>query len=110
MRRTKLHTRWLALVVAAVLVVLVVPGIIQAKTVDTPQIRLQFASFDPLSGEPYLNTGQRLSIAGLDSATYLLQFSGPVREVWKTAVEKGASDLHLVVDLPPSLRIELFRP
>ena len=78
MRQSKLSNRWLALLVAAIIIILVVPGVTQAKTNNTPQIHLQYASFDPLCGEPFVPAEQRMSIASLETATYLLQFSGPV--------------------------------
>jgi hypothetical protein len=89
MRQPNIRSRWIALLFAAILVILVVPGVTQAKTSSGPQIHLQYASFDPLSGEPYVPSAQRMSITAVDSATYLLQFSGPVREEWKAAVTQA---------------------
>ena len=94
MRQSKLSNRWLALLVAAIIIILVVPGVTQAKTNNTPQIHLQYASFDPLGGEPFVPAEQRMSIASLETATYLLQFSGPVREEWKAAVTQAGVRLY----------------
>ena len=94
MRQSKYRNRWLALLVAAIIVILVVPGVTQAKTTNSPQIHLQYASFDPLSAEPYIPSEQRMSVASLEAATYLLQFSGPVREEWKAAVTQAGVSLY----------------
>ena len=94
MRQPKISHQWLAMLVAAILIILVVPGVTQAKTSSGPQIYLQYASFDPLSGEPYVPSAQRMSITALDTATYLLQFSGPVREEWKAAVMQAGVRLY----------------
>ena len=94
MRQPNIRSRWKALLFAAILVILVVPGVTQAKTSSGPQIHLQYASFDPLSAEPYVPSAQRMSITALDTATYLLQFSGPVREEWKAAVTQAGVRLY----------------
>ncbi|RMF30355.1 MAG: hypothetical protein D6759_12105 [Chloroflexi bacterium] len=57
-------------------------------------IRLRYATFDPLVGEPHIPAGQRLSIQADRPATYLVQFTGPVQEAWKVAVERAGVHLY----------------
>ncbi len=61
---------------------------------DVPLIRLQLATFDPLAGEPDIPDGQRLTIQADHPATYLVQFTGPVHDEWKAAVEKAGARLY----------------
>src|SRR5215216_7827031 len=59
---------------------------------DTP-IRLQRVTFDPGAGEPALARALRSAEkAGLN--TFLLQFSGPVQEAWKTAAAQAGAHLY----------------
>ncbi len=60
----------------------------------TPRIRLQYASFDPLEGEPsMLPAGIWQSSQGVPP-TYLLQFNGPVLPAWKDDVEATGVKLY----------------
>ena len=59
-----------------------------------PLIRLQYGTFDPLASEPELPVAQRLSVQERRPATYLVQFTGPVREAWKAAVEASGARLY----------------
>ena len=61
---------------------------------DPPLIRLQLVTFDPLNGEPDIPDGQQLTIQPNRLTTYLVQFTGPVRNEWKAAVEKGGARLY----------------
>ncbi|HDN80015.1 MAG TPA: hypothetical protein ENG33_06085, partial [Chloroflexi bacterium] len=65
-----------------------------ASPSDAPLIRLQYATFDPLAGEPDIPSGQRLRIQADRPATYIVQFAGPVREEWKSAVEQAGAYLY----------------
>ncbi|MCK4829902.1 hypothetical protein KA005_80005, partial [bacterium] len=94
MRQQKIINSKLFLLVASLVIIFVVPGITQAKTTETLQIHLKFGSFDPLISEPYIASGQRISIASIDETTYLLQFSGPVLAEWKTALEQAGVRLY----------------
>ena len=57
-------------------------------------IRLQYATFDPLAGEPDVPAGQRLAIRPDRPATYLIQFAGPVRDEWKSQVKALGARLY----------------
>ena len=59
---------------------------IQAATLPS-LIRLQYATFNPLAGEPDVPAEQRLDVQTDHPATYLLQFAGPVCDDWKARVE-----------------------
>ena len=59
-----------------------------------PLIRLQYATFDPLAGEPGVPAGQRLTVQAGHPATYLLQFTGPVHDKWKAQVEAAGARLY----------------
>ncbi len=65
-----------------------------ASSPTPPQIRLRYATFDPLEEEPPLPAGQRLSVQADRPATYLVQFTGPVRDVWKRQVERVGARLY----------------
>jgi hypothetical protein len=90
----KVRNRGLALLITSILILVVMPGISLAKSPEGPSIHLQYASFDPLGGEPYVPAGQRLSGTDVATGTYLLQFSGPVRDEWKVAVEQAGVSLY----------------
>ena len=80
-----------------VLLTLLGTGHLAAQTAtlsDPPLIRLQAVTFDPLTGEPDIPAGQRLTIQADRPTTYLIQFTGPVRNEWKAAVEKAGVGLY----------------
>ncbi len=57
-------------------------------------IRLRYATFDPLAGEPDIPSGQRMVVRDDRPNTYLVQFSGPVRQEWKDATERVGARLY----------------
>lgn len=75
------------------LILIVVPGITQAQSSVAAYIRLQYATFDPLMGEPDVS-GERMRLETGNLATYLLQFTGPVHDGWKTSVEGAGVSLY----------------
>ena len=67
----------------------------QAETPSRgPPIRLQVATFDPLVGEPEIPAGLRLNTRADLPTTYLVQFTGPVRNEWKSAAEQSGARLY----------------
>jgi len=58
-----------------------------------PPIRLQYATFDPLVGEPAIPPALRLAQDD-GPTTWLVQFKGPVQAAWKAAVEKEGARLY----------------
>ncbi|MGW8250158.1 MAG: hypothetical protein ACWGO1_05915, partial [Anaerolineales bacterium] len=85
-----------ALLSAAALLVAGVPGLNAQATQpgEAPYIRLQYASFDPLSEEPDLPAAQQLEALSGQPAMSLVQFSGPVLPEWKAAVEATGARLY----------------
>lgn len=62
---------------------------------DPFAIRLQVVTFDPLAGEPDIPAEQRLTSQADDQpTTYLIQFTGPVKNEWKVAVEQAGAHLY----------------
>lgn len=59
-----------------------------------PQIHLQYASFDPLQGEPALSFKSAKEPLSEKGALYLVQFEGPVHEEWKSAVSGSGVKLY----------------
>jgi len=90
--------RWIKLLVLFTLLLLVLPGFAprssRAEQSTSPLIQLQYASFDPLAGEPFIPDGQRLAVEDRGPATYIVQFSGPVDVQWKEAVEQAGASLY----------------
>lgn len=80
--------------VAFVLVLGVGPAISWAQPTNVPYIHLQYARFDPLRGDPDLHLSGISSPLPTGQSTYLLQFTGPVREAWKDAVEHAGVKLY----------------
>jgi len=70
------------------------PLLAQAASSPPPLIRLQYATFDPLAGEPDVPPTQRLSVLAASPATFLIQFTGPVQEDWKTSVQATGARLY----------------
>ena len=95
MTESKLTHR--ALVLVMLLLFALLPGVTPAQTSAEPQIHLQWASFDPLMGEPALPAGQNLSTDLDQPGLYLLQFTGPIPEEWKAAVEARGARLYAYV-------------
>jgi hypothetical protein len=54
-----------------------------AEDAAPPLVRLQYATFDPLAGEPALAPELRQEEASARAGLYLVQFVGPVQEGWK---------------------------
>ena len=65
-----------------------------------PFVRLQRATFDPVSGLPALPPGLEKSDAAADgSRYYIIQFSGPIQDSWKAeAAAAGAELLDYIPD------------
>ena len=68
----------------------------QAAGSPPPLIRLQYAAFDPVAGEPDIPSAQRQQLTALTAgpATFLIQFTGPVQEDWKAKVEATGARLY----------------
>lgn len=66
----------------------------QAAGSPPPLIRLQYATFDPLAGEPDIPSAQRATTLTAGPATFLVQFTGPVQEDWKAKVEATGARLY----------------
>ncbi len=64
------------------------------KLPAAPVIQLQFATFDPLAGEPQIAPRLQATIARGGTTTYLVQFSAPVLAEWKNAVEQTGARLY----------------
>jgi len=72
----------------------------QAAGSPPPMIRLQYAAFDPLAGEPDIPYSQRQQFTALTAglATFLIQFTGPVQEDWKAKVEATGEGVDRVLN------------
>ncbi len=83
------RTHLFRLMVIAAICMIALPGlgVLATQTDDAPMIRLQYASFDPLFGEPAVPAGQQLQAEAGSASLSILQFTGPVQEEWKAAVE-----------------------
>ena len=90
--------RWRVLLILAGLILVTTQGISLAASPEAPLIYLQYAQFDPLKAEPNIPEPQLTQIESGSPGTYLLQFSGPVQDQWKTAVE--AEGVHLYSYVP----------
>ena len=93
---TKKARNYLAFVSALlILSTLLTPPLLPIQAATLPLlIRLQYATFDPLAGEPGVPAGQRLTVQAGHPATYLLQFTGPVHDKWKAQVEAAGARLY----------------
>ncbi len=67
---------------------------VQAAGSTPPLIRLQYATFDPLAGEPDIPSAQQSTALTAGPATFLVQFIGPVQEDWKAKVEATGARLY----------------
>ncbi len=68
---------------------------VQSAPAGAPPIRLQVGTFIPTAGEG-LNVPADLNSEGAatdGSGYYIVQFAGPVQEVWKVAVEKAGGTI-----------------
>jgi subtilisin family serine protease len=88
MPQPKSAPRWLALTAAFIIFLSLIPGIGVAQSPQPPQIHLQYATFDPLREQPPGHPEESLARSAGAPSTYLLQFTGPVHEEWKTTVEQ----------------------
>jgi subtilisin family serine protease len=88
MPQPKSSPRWLALTTAFIIFLSLIPGIGIAQSPQRPEIHLQYATFDPLGEQPRVPSEQILPNPAGAPSTYLLQFTGPVHEEWKTTVEQ----------------------
>ncbi len=82
--------RWLLSLAAwSVLLVAGLAGASQASAQETgPQIRLRYATFDPLRSTPVVPPELRLPpMQNDETGRFLLQFQGPVRRAWVQAVQ-----------------------
>lgn len=59
---------------------------------NAPLLHLQFATFDPLQGEPNIPQTLKLSSEPTVGA-YIIQFQGPVQQAWKDAVVATGAQL-----------------
>ena len=81
---------------AAVILLLLAPGLgaLAVPESDTPLIRLQYATFDPLQGGPAVPVDGQGAGAPQGSRLQIIQFSGPVQEAWKAAIEAAGGRLY----------------
>lgn len=84
---SKSTPRGIALITTFIIFLSLVPGIGIAQSSESPEIHLQYATFDPLSEAPRVPAEQNAVRPAGTASTYLLQFTGPVQEEWKTVVE-----------------------
>jgi subtilisin family serine protease len=107
----RMNTRRTTLFVCACLVLLFLAqplGSVGAKHLETispfiqhrsysqpqpPKIRLQYASFDPLVGEPRVPPELQANETPAASGLHLVQFDGPLQAEWKRALESAGARL-----------------
>jgi subtilisin family serine protease len=97
MRKPILNQHTLPLLLAAALLLVALPllsAFATQTTDEAPQIRLQYASFDPLKAEPPLPDTLQMQVAPGQPAMMLVQFSGPVQQEWKDAVQAAGAPLY----------------
>jgi subtilisin family serine protease len=97
MKRQIFTPRNLTLVALILIFSTLIVGGTRASAETPALIRLQYAAFDPLQGEPFIPAplqSTREHTGGTGAGTYLLQFNGPVREEWKTQVEAAGARLY----------------
>jgi hypothetical protein len=97
MKQFAFFKRWRVLLILAGLILVTTQGISLAASPEAPLIYLQYAQFDPLKAEPNIPEPQLTQIESGSPGTYLLQFSGPVQDQWKTAVEAEGVRLYSYV-------------
>ena len=81
---------------AAVILLLLAPGLgaLAIPENETPLIRLQYATFDPLQGGPAVPVYGQQASDPEGSSLRIIQFSGPVQEAWKAAIEAAGGRLY----------------
>jgi len=96
MTLTNSKLRLTRLLLAAAILILVLPGlsVLATQTEEAPMIRLQFATFDPLAGEPPVPAELQVQAAPGAPAVYIVQFSGPVQAEWAEAVKAAGARLY----------------
>ncbi len=97
MRTPTLNQHTLPLLLAAALLLFALPLLSVFATqpaAESPQIRLQYASFDPLKAEPRLPDALQMQFEADKPAMMLVQFNGPVQQAWKEAVEATGARLY----------------
>ena len=87
MKQFAFFKRWRVLLILAGLILVATQGISLAASQEGPLIYLQYAQFDPLKSAPNIPEAQPAQIESSAPGTYLLQFSGPVQDEWKTALQ-----------------------
>ena len=65
-----------------------------AEDAAPPLVRLQYATFDPMAGEPTLASELRQEGAPARAGLYLVQFIGPVQDGWKQALAQRGVHLY----------------
>src|SRR5438874_4257245 len=104
-RRGALVTGVFGLVLAGALLGPGVASLAQEATQDSIPIRLRVGSYDPGKGQ-HLDLPAAERTGGGGQATYLVQFSGPIREGWRAEIEKrGARILDYVPDFAYRARL-----
>lgn len=97
MRSPIINQHNLPLVLAAALLLVALPLLsvfaIQPAA-ESSQIRLQYASFDPLKAEPRLPAPLQMQVEAGKPAMMLVQFNGPVQQAWKEAVKAAGAPLY----------------
>lgn len=68
--------------------------LVAESTEDATLIRLQAFAFDPLADEPELGSSLTATAPEAGTATYLVQFHGPVQDRWKVMVEQTGARLY----------------
>ena len=88
--------RFMTLLITGLIILIAAPGLSAGPTQAgaAAQIRLQYASFDPLSGEPDLPAAQTQHLEPGQPAMALVQFNGPVLPEWKAALEAAGVRLY----------------
>ncbi len=88
--------RIIRLLITGLLLLMATPGIsvLGDQGELGTQIRLQYASFDPLVGEPASVAGQALRVSPDGGSMALVQFNGPVLAEWKDTVQAGGVRLY----------------
>ena len=83
---------------------------------DGPHVRLKYADFDPLAGEPAMSSDLRLSPASGESEWFIVQFDGPIVDAWKDSlramgagVDEYVPDFAFLVSMTPELAAKVRR-
>ena len=97
MKQFASFNRWKILLIMGALILVITQGVSLADSPEDPLIRLQYAQFDPLKAEPDIPEQQQAQFEPNAPGTYLLQFTGPVQDEWKTAVESSGVKLYSYV-------------